>query len=106
VTVTTRSTAALPANALQRLTFGAAENARVEIPGAAAGAPGGPAVAAGAPAGTPGQFALALPAGTQSTTFLVQRQQPGPFRVTYTVVDACNDASPFTTFVGGGSSVR
>jgi hypothetical protein len=107
VTVTTQTTPLLPANTLQRLDFGAADNARVEIPGAAPGTPGGPSSTPGGPAGTPGNFSLTPPAGVSSATFFVQRQQPGPFKVAYVVVDACHaSAGSFNTFVGGGSGVQ
>ncbi|MFN8634902.1 MAG: Calx-beta domain-containing protein [Chloroflexota bacterium] len=106
VTVAAQTTAALPSNALQRLDFGAAENAHVEIPGAAPGSPGGPSSTPGGPAGTPGSFSLPLPPGTTSATFVAQRQRPGPFRVAYTVVDTCQSAGAFTTFVGGGTGVQ
>jgi hypothetical protein len=106
VIVTAQSTAVPQTNTLQRLVFGAAQNARVEIAGAAPGALGGPATTAGVPNGTPGNFSLTLPAGAQRGTFVVERQQPGPFLVSYTVVDGCDSSSPFTTFVGGGRDVR
>jgi parallel beta-helix repeat protein len=105
VTVTAQETPGLPSNALQRLDFGVADNARVEVPGAAPGTPGGPSSTRGDPAGTPGNFSLTVPAGSASTTFVVQRQRPGPFNVRYVVVDGCHGSGPFTTFVGGGIGV-
>jgi hypothetical protein len=59
------------------------------------------------PARTAGGFSLPLAAGAQSTTFIVQRQAAGDFRVEFAVVDACHGtAGPFRTFVGGGKDVR
>jgi len=43
-----------------------------------------------------------LPAGTEVTTFIVQRQQPGPFTVSYGIVDGCESSGPFRTFVAAG----
>jgi hypothetical protein len=106
VTVTAQRNAGLTTNALTRVEFGAARNARVEVPGAAADTPGGPSTVQGQPAGTPGGFNLALPANTQETTFVVQRAAAGDFKVDLIVVDGCHGSGPFKTFVGGGVGVQ
>jgi predicted outer membrane repeat protein len=106
VIVTAQTNAGLTTNALARLTFGEARNARVEVPGAAPGTPGGPAIGPGQPAGTPGNFSLALPANTQQASFVVQRVASGDFRVDLVVEDACQSSGPFRTFVGGGLGVQ
>ena len=93
-------------NSLRRLDFGAARNARVEVPGAAPGTPGGPAATPGMPNGTAGNFSVPLGDGTQQATFVVQRQGAGDFKADYTVVDHCHAVAPFTTFIGGGVGVR
>jgi hypothetical protein len=102
VTVTTQSTPLLPANAILRLDFGPADNARIELVGAAAGADGGGTLV---PVGPSGRFSLTPPAGSYTATFIVQRLEPGPFKMDYIVVDGCHESKPFTTFVGGGSGV-
>jgi hypothetical protein len=63
--------------------------------------------APGQPAGTTASFPLTLPAGTQQSTFFVQRLAPGDFMVNLGIVDGCHDAAhPFRTFVGGGTGVQ
>lgn len=106
VTVTAQTSTSGWTNALSRLEVGAARNARVEVPGAAAGANGGPSIVPGQVAGTPGNFDLLLPAGTQQVTFIVQRVADGDFRVDFVVVDGCHGNGAFRTFVGGGPGVR
>ena len=102
VTVTANTSTCAASNSIQRIEFGAARNARVEIPGTAAGAPGGPSSSPGGPNGTAGNFTQTLNAAT--TTFFVQRQTPGDFRVDLAIVDGCGaSTTPFRTFVGGGA---
>jgi hypothetical protein len=104
VTLTAETSICPPGNSLQRIEFGAARNARVEVPGTAPGAPGGPTATPGGPDGTPGDFTL--PVNAASVTFFVQRQAPGDFRVDFAIVDTCNaSGTPFRTFVGGGVGV-
>jgi hypothetical protein len=104
VTVTTQTSPHTPSNTLQRIDFEAAPNARVEVPGAVADSPGGPAATPGGPNGTPGNFVLTV--GGQATTFFVQRQAAGDFKVDMVIVDGCSaTAGPFRTFVSGGVGV-
>ena len=87
VTISVTRSAAAPNNTIQKLQFGPAQNAIVEIGGQTR--PGG-------------SFTYALPAGTQQTTFTVRRQTPGQTStVPFTVVDDCGG---WQTFVGGGPS--
>ncbi len=87
VTVTASTSAALPSNSLQRLSFGSATNALID---------------AGSVVGSSGNFTVNLPAGTQQTGFTVRRATPGqPTTVPFVVVDACGD---WSTFVGGGAN--
>jgi hypothetical protein len=105
VTLAAETSICPPGNTLQRIEFGAARNARVEVPGAAPGAPGGPSPTPGGPDGTPGGFTL--PVNASTVTFFVQRQAPGDFRVDFAIVDTCNATGvPFRSFVGGGVGVR
>jgi hypothetical protein len=91
-------------NSIQRIEFGVARNARVEVPGAAPGTPGGPSTTPGGPNGTAGNFTLMVNAA--SVSFIVQRQGPGDFKVDMAIYDTCNAAgTPFRTFVGGGVGV-
>src|SRR5262249_13883466 len=84
--------------------FGSARNARVEVPGAAPGAPGGASTTAGGPNGTPGNFTLRVNA--PSVTASLQRQGPGAFLADLAITDTCNAASaPFRTVVGGGVGI-
>lgn len=104
VTLTAETSICPAGNTLQRIEFGDARNARVEVPGAAPGSPGGPSATPGGPNGTPGRFTLMV--NGPSMTFFVQRQAPGDFRVDLVIVDTCNAAGqPFRTFVGGGVGV-
>jgi chitinase len=90
VTITAVSNGQAPGNTVQQVQFGAAKNALVEVPGQ------GP--------GRAGNFTL--PVSAASTTFFLQRQAPGDFKVDLVIVDACNAvAGPFHTFVGGGAGV-
>jgi predicted outer membrane repeat protein len=92
VTLTTQTNAGLTSNAFQQVVFGRPTNARVEAPGAAPDNSGG--------------LLLVPPAGTQTTTFVLQRQAPGAFQVELTIVDGCGATMPFRTLVGGGAGVQ
>jgi hypothetical protein len=81
-----RVTLTAGAGVLQRVEFGAATNALVNIPGGQTGVPGNFTI-------TPGQ--------TQ-TTFFVQRSAPGAATVRLNVVDGCG---AWPTFVGMGANV-
>ncbi|MFN8637435.1 MAG: hypothetical protein U0893_26585 [Chloroflexota bacterium] len=74
---------------LQSITFGAAANAQIEVPGRPPSATGG--------------FSVSYPAGTQSASFTVRK---GPTSaattVRMTVRDGCGD---WPTFVGGGTEI-
>jgi thermitase len=72
---------------LSSLRFGNATNARIDVPGGQSN--------------MTGNFNVALPAGTTSTTFTVRRAQAGAMTVPLTVVDGCGD---WRTFVGRGTS--
>jgi hypothetical protein len=85
VTLTAGTSDLLPNNTIEVLRFGAAANARIEIPGQAARS---------------GSFDVAMPAGTRQVTFVVSRVTPNqPTTVPIIVVDRCGD---WRTFVGGG----
>jgi hypothetical protein len=91
VTITAVSNGQATNNTLQQIEFGAAKNALVEMPGGGAGRAGN----------------FSLPVASTSTTFFLQRQAPGDFKVDLVIVDACNAVSgPFRTFVGGGTGVQ
>jgi hypothetical protein len=90
VTITASTSALNPSNALQQIQVGGTKNALVEVPGARAGTAG----------------PLTLQVSGAQTTFFVQRQAPGDFRVDLEFMDGCSSvAGPFRTFVGGGPSV-
>jgi hypothetical protein len=85
VTLTAGTSELLPANAIKALRFGAATNARIEIPGQPARS---------------GSFDVALALGTRETSFVVNRVEAGrATTVPLVVVDACGD---WRTIVGGG----
>ena len=74
-------------HSLSSLRFGNATNARIDVPGGQSN--------------MTGNFNVALPAGTTSTTFTVRRGQAGAMTVPLTVIDGCGD---WRTFVGRGTS--
>jgi hypothetical protein len=91
VTVTANTTPAVTGatNTLLALRFGTATNATV--------------VSGSVPVGSPSGRNVAMPGGTTTTTFTIQRATPGQaFTVPFTVRDGCGD---WPTFVGAGTSL-
>ncbi len=88
VTISATSNAGFPSNTLQRLQFGAAQNARFDVPNG--------------PTNSDGNVTVNVPSNPVSVTITVRRQSPGAFSVPITVVDSCG---PWPTFVGGGANV-
>ena len=86
VTVTTGTTNA-PNNRLERLQFGTATNAVIDVPGGVIGGAG--------------NFGHVFGNGPQSSTFTVRRMGVGAMTVPFQVIDYCTD--PWPTFVGAGS---
>jgi hypothetical protein len=85
VTVRARTSAGTPTNQLQRLRFGAATNALVDV---------------GDQRDRSGDFTLDLPDRPSEITFIVRRAVGGQATtVLFAVVDNCGE---FPTFVGGG----
>jgi hypothetical protein len=87
VTVSVSPTTSGPTNLIQRINFGAARNAVIDVPGG--------------PSGSAGNFTQTFGGTTTQATFSVRRQG-GAMTVPFTVVDVCGD---WPTFVGGGSAV-
>ena len=86
VTVEAMTSSATPSNAIERIRFGAAPNALIEVPGQAA---------------HKGGVTLNLPPGTQQVSFSVKRDGVGPITVPLFIEDICGE---WRTFVGGGAS--
>lgn len=87
VTITTTTNPGAPTNALARLDFGSATNARIDVPGG--------------PRNQTGNFTYTVPANQQTVSFTVRHDAPGAIHVNLTVVDSCGG---WPTSVGGGAS--
>src|SRR6266496_1921480 len=87
ITVSSSPTNSGPANVIQRIQFGIARNATIDVPSG--------------PTASSGNFSQTYGGSTTQVTFTVRRQG-GAMTVPFTVVDLCGD---WPTFVGGGTQV-
>jgi hypothetical protein len=87
-TVSAGTSAALPNNRLDTVSFGAATNALIDVPGG--------------PTDSTGNFTVSLPPGTTQFSFDVHRARPGASSIVhFVVIDACGN---WPTFVGSGTN--
>jgi hypothetical protein len=88
VTVSAATNGGGATNTIQSLNFGAAANARIDVPNG--------------PANSTGNVNQPQPANTTEVTFNIRRIGAGAFTVPFTVVDGCGN---WPTFAGGGAAV-